>query len=193
MELTGEMAEEAMMVLEEIHSDIDFNKKIVTATHDFEMKIQALDLIFWHINEKEEYAPYHRLFDQVSVLITEISGYFDKIKVKEMNFLLEEEAAEKMEKVWITFHHRKIKKNLRKEKIFRKKIIKRVHQYLMRARKLFQQSRHPLSVNIDEGKIKELRANVRGMEEELKHILEKIFQFLITYEHLFKQALTQLK
>ena len=51
-ELTGEMGTEAQEALMDLHTGIGAGKKIITATHDFETKLLAIDTVIGHIHFK---------------------------------------------------------------------------------------------------------------------------------------------
>ena len=50
MELTGELAQEAQEALNDLHKGIDSGKNIVTSTHNFEIKLHAVDTALGHIH-----------------------------------------------------------------------------------------------------------------------------------------------
>lgn len=98
VELTGELGEEAQEVLNDLHIGIDAGKKIATATHDFELKLLAIDNVIMHIQfNYMEHEDLNEFFMEISDELVELRDELEALKKGKIHVILEEEAAEKRE------------------------------------------------------------------------------------------------
>ncbi|MBT3450507.1 hypothetical protein HN652_01075 [archaeon] len=193
VELTGMMGEEAQEVLNDLHIGIDANKKIITKTHDFEIKLLAIDMLIMHIEfNYMEHEDLNEFFKEISDKIIELREELDILEKGEIHVILEQKSAEKMGTGWILKHRKKVEDEIKKETDIEKKILQKIHQTFKILKEKFSQVDHLFSVDIENATVKETRLELEEAEEEIKHILEKLMGFFVTYNKIFRMELERL-
>ena len=192
VQLTGGFAEEAQGVLDTLHIGIDVGKRIVIASHDFTTKLSAVDMVFMHTQmEYQDYDELHEFFVDVSDVLVELRDELDALRKGEIYFIVKLEAAEKR-KNWTLTHFKKIKKELHQVEDVDRKIFFVIHAALEKVRQLFQQAEHLFELDIKKATV-DVKVELEEGEEEVKHILERLIQFILAYEQIFKKELKKLK
>ena len=193
VELTGELAEEAQEVLNDLHVGIDVGKHIVTATHDFETKLLATDMLFMHIDfNYSHYEDLNGFFVEVSETIVELRDELEALGKGEIHILLEEEATEKKSTKWALKHRKKIEEEIKEEIEVDINIIKKIQVALVKIRRFFEEAEHLFSIHIKTATVEKMKIELEEGEEEVKHILRTLLQFILVYEKIFTQARNKL-
>ena len=194
VELTGELGEEAQKVLNDLHIGIDAGKKMVTATHDFEVKLLAIDMLIGHI--QLNYMKHEDLTDffmEISDEIVELRDELEALKKGEIHVILEEEAAGKKGTSWILKHRKRIDDELKEEVDIDNAILQKIHQAFRSLKEKFSQVDHLFSIDIKKATVKTIELDLEEAEKEVKHILERLMGFFITYEKIFRKELERLE
>lgn len=190
VKLIGEFGEEAQEALRDLHRGIDAGKSIVTAVHDFEIKLSAVDIVIGHIEfNYSHYEGLYAFFTELSDMIVELRDELEQLEKGEIHFVLEEEAAKKKSTQWILMHRKAIEEVIKEEKEVDKQIIRKIHRAFVKLRKLFIKSEHLFSLYIRKTEIKKFKLKLEEDEEQVKHILEQLMRFIFAYEKIFKRAL----
>src|SRR3989344_1146307 len=186
-ELSGEMGAEA---LKDLHAGIEAGKKIVTATHDFETKLLAIDTVIGHIHfNYQEHEDIMDLFLRLSDEVVQLCGELDGLKKGEIHLVVLEEAAAKRGTVWILKHRKKLQQERMKEAEVDRQIIAKIHTFFLKVKEIFTEAEHPFKVDIKKAKITRIKLELEEKEQEMKHILEQLLRFVAAYERIFRQAL----
>ena len=194
VELTGELAEEAQEVLKDLHIGIDAGKKIVLATHDFEVKLLAIDMLIMHIQfNYMEHEDLNEFFMEISDEIVELRDTLESLEKGEVHLVLEEEAAEKRGTSWVFKHRKKVEDEIKEETDILKVDLEILHQFFKRLKEKFSQVDHLFSVDIEKATLTEVKLELEEAEEEVKHILERLMGFFATYEKIFSDELKRLE
>ena len=194
VDLTGELGEEAQEVLNDLHIGIDAGKKIANTTHDFETKLLAIDMLIMHINfNYMEHEDLNEFFMEISDEIVELRDELEALEKGEIHIVLEEEAAEKKGTSWILKHRKKVEDEIKEEADIDKAILQKIHQAFRSLKEKFSQVDHLFSVDIEKATVKNVKLELEEAEEEVKHILERLMGFFVTYEKIFREELERLE
>ncbi len=194
VDLTGELGEEAKEVLNDLHFGIDAVKKIATATHDFVLKLLAIDMLIMHIKSNyAEHEDLHQFFMEISDELVELRDELEDLEKGEIHVVLDEEAAKKRGTSWILKHRKKVEDEIKEEVDIDKEILQKIHNVFMRLKEKFSQVDHLFSVDIEKATVKNVRLELEEAEEEVKHILERLMGFFVTYENIFRKELERLE
>jgi len=185
VELTGMFGEEIKLALEALHEGIDAGKKTVKATHDFESKLIAIDQLLMFVHEDYWQEDIGQLLIEISDKIKALREELEALEKGEIHIILEEEATKKKSAFWILKHRKKIEEEIKEEIEVSINIIKKLEATFVSIKALFVKSKHIFSVNIGKATINKIKIELEEGEEEVKHILEKLMQFILAYEHLF--------
>ena len=116
VDLTGELAEEAQEVLNDLHIGIDAGKKIATAAHDFEIKLLAMDKLIMHIQfNYGEHEDLTAFFGEISDEIVQLREGLEVLEKGAIHVVLNEEAADKRGAFWTLRHRKKIEEEVKEE------------------------------------------------------------------------------
>jgi len=192
--LTGEYGDIATEILEDLHIGIDIGRKTVHATHNFQIKLMAVDQIFMHI-EADEYWRFEDLYaflEEFHIIIVDLHDDLTKLEHGDIHIVRKEKSAEKKGIEWIIKHKKKVEKELEHEKDVEEKIIKKIHKALKDIKKIFLKADHLFLIHEEETTIKEIKIDLEEKEAEIKHLVEKLMQFLFMYEKFFKELLEEL-
>ena len=193
-ELTGEMGAEAQEALKDLHTGIEAGKKIVTATHDFETKLLAIDTVIGHIHfNYQEHEDIMDLFLRLSDEVVQLCGELVGMKKGEIHLVVLEEAAAKQGTAWVLKHRKKLQQERMKEAEVDRQIIAKIHAFFLDIQKIFTEAEHLFKVDIKKAKITRIKLELEEKEQEMKHILEQLLRFVAAYERIFRQALEGLK
>ncbi len=193
VKLTGDMGEIAQEVLDDLHSGIDVGRNIVHSTHNFRIKLEAVDNVFAHIEiDYPDLADFGEFFAEVGEIIMHLEAQLRDLEHGEIHIVRKEKSAERHGEEWVLKHIKKVKEKLEEEKDVDEEIIKDIHAALVKIKKLFLKAEHLFEIQEKETRIKELKHKLEEKEEEMKHIIEKLMQFLFTYEKIFKEFLDKL-
>ena len=193
-ELTGEMGAEAQEALKDLHTGIEAGKKIVTATHDFETKLLAIDTVIGHIHfNYQEHEDIMDLFLRLSDEVVQLCGELSGLKKGEIHLVVLEEAATKQGTAWVLKHRKKLQQERMKEAEVDRQVIAKIHTFFLKAQEIFTEAEHLFKVDIKKAKVTRIKLELEEKEQEMKHILEQFLQFVVAYERIFKQALEGLK
>ena len=194
VDLTGELGEEAQEVLNDLHIGIDAGKKIANTTHDFEVKLLAIDMLIMHIQfNYMEHEDLNEFFMEISDEIVELRDELEALEKGEIHVILEEEAAEKKGTSWILKHRKKIEDEIKNEADIDKAILQKIYQAFSSLKEKFSQVDHLFSVDIEKATVKNVKLELEEAEEEVKHILERLMGFFVTYEKIFRKELERLE
>lgn len=192
--LTGELGEEAQEVLNDLHLGINAGKKIATTTHDFEVKLLAMDMLIMHIQfNYAEHEDLNEFFMEISDEIVKLREELEALEKGEIHVVLKEEAAEKEGVSWILKHRNKVEDEIKEEADIDKAILRRIYQVFRSLKAKFSQVEHLFTVDIGKAKVKEIKLELEEAEKEVKHILEKLMGFFVTYEKIFHEELKRLE
>jgi len=178
IKLTGELAEETQEILNDLHEGIDVGRKIITTTHSLENKLLGLDLIFSHISFNYD-QPVIDFFWEIQEEVEELVEFLKTEEKHGLHIIAQEQAAEKRGKKWILKHREIIEEEIKQEKEIDIAIVKKIHQTFLKIKEFIDQ--------------KQIFAKHHNKAAELNHIIQKIFHFFSTYEHLFRRYLKELK
>lgn len=193
IKLTGEYGEEAQEVLKDLHLGIDAGKNIITATHNFEIKLLAMDMLIMHINFKyEQHQDLTEFFMEISDELVRLREELSALEKGEIHVILEEKAAEKRGISWMLRHIKKVKKKIKEESDLDKAILQRVARVFQELTDKFSQVDHLFSVNLQKATVTEIKLELEEAEKELQHILEQLLGFFITYNKIFRKELERL-
>lgn len=173
VKLTGPLAEEAEEALQDLHRDIDVEKHIATATHNIVDKLISFDYVTAHIAEKHN--PDSQAFEffmDISDELVELREAIRDLEKGHLHVLLEEEAADKMNRKWRIGHLQTIKDYMHRAHEVDTELLHRVHQFLRNM------------------KVKCSEAGI--LDGESEHILENIMKFFATYEKFLMNELALL-
>lgn len=67
-------------------------------------------------------------------------------------------------------------------------IIAKIHAFFLKAQEIFIEAEHLFKVDIKKAKVTKIKLELEEKEQEMKHILEKLLQFIAAYEKIFRQA-----
>ena len=189
VELAGELAEEAQEVLNDLHLGIDVGKKIVSATHDFEIKLSAVDMLFMHIDfNYSDNDDLNDFFVDVSDTLVNLGEELEALKKGAIHLILEEEAAEKRGTSWVLKHRKKVGDEIKEEIEVDSKIIKKTHLAFIKLTRLFWDAEHLFSVNIKKATIKAM-IEVRVI---VIPVLNAPYKFLLVSPYLFNNLVVNI-
>ena len=194
VKLTGDFWEEAQEVLSDLHVGIDAGKKIAIATHDFETKLLAIDMLFMHIEfNYVEHEDLHQFFVEISEELVELRNELGVLEKGKIHVVLDEEAAKKIGTAWILKHRKKFKNEIKEEINIDKKILQKISLTFSSLKEKFSQVEHLFEIDVDKAIVKEVKLELKESENEVKHIIERLIGFFITYEKIFNEELNKLK
>ena len=191
--------EELGMDEDELTSDlflhIDHEKKIVKATHSFEDKIAAAEVVIQHLLMMYGYLDEDLMefIESLEENIGNLHSTLEKDNKQTIHFLLELEAAKKSGKKWVVTHAKKVKNEIKKVEQINQKFLKELHSQLSILKNQFKTAKHIFEVEIEKAQVKSLKIKLEEGEEEVLDILDKLLKFFIVYEHFFEQELKELK
>ncbi|MBI2666547.1 hypothetical protein HYX13_02955 [Candidatus Woesearchaeota archaeon] len=188
--LTGELAEEAQQVLEDLHRGIDAGKKAVTATHDFETKLLAMDMLIMHLHfNYAEHEGLIEFFIQISECIVALRDELEALNLGEIHIIIQEEATEKKSPLWVFKHRKKVKKRIVQEQELEREMLQKVAAAWKKMYQKFQEAEELFVVDLKKIKVKEIYLELEEKHEEVKHILERLLGFFGAYQHFLQQQL----
>jgi len=190
--------EELGMDEDELTSDlflhIDHEKKIVKATHSFEDKIAALDLVIDQFAMNYDYnEDLNDFIEDIKIRIDKMLKSLRLLKNNTIHLLVNLEATQKSGKKWIIRNAKKVEEEIEEIEKVSKRLLQIISLYLKNIKRLFTKAKHIFEVEIEKAQVKSLKIKLEEGEEEVLDILDKLLKFFIVYEHFFEQELKELK
>ena len=175
-------------IADDLVAHIDVDKKIIHATHSFEDKVAAAEMVVNHMlmmygfNDED----LMEFIESIEEFVGKLHKLLEDYEEETLHFVLLEEAAVSEGKNWIAKHAKKVEEELKDEKEAKREFLESLRIILASFKEKFSQVDHLFSVKIDEAKVDKIKLDMEGEEEELKDILDKLLKFIVVYEHLLK-------
>ena len=193
--LKGEFGEGTKEALRDLHLGIKVGKRIISATHSFEIKLSIIESsIMNHVNFDDQYSEaFIEFFEKITYDIINMRDELEEMEKGEVHIVLEEEAAEKLGTKWILKHINKVEDDIESEIELEKELIEKIHQFIVKIKNYFIEAEHLFSMNIEKSIIKKINIESEENEDEVKHILKNLLLFVLFYEKIFEQTLNDLE
>lgn len=88
---------------------------------------------------------------------------------------------------------KKIEDEVKEEADIDKAILQKIHLAFRKLKEKFSQVNHLFFVDIEKATVKNVKLELEEAEEEIKHILERLMGFFVTYEKIFRKELERLE
>ncbi len=186
VEISGPLGDDVKLIMEHLKENIEYGKRVVTAAHNFELKLEGFDTLLAHA---AMYLDDNDLVGFIMLLCEDVISLRDKIKSfekEELHIAMKEEVA--MSKpTWTVKHKKQISKEEKQELAVDKQIIETIKTSFSDMKDHMIKVNHLFSIDIQKGSLK--LAELQEKHKELEYISQELFSFINSYEQIFERFL----